>query len=77
MACAQQLSRQADGGMTGTGSPMVTIGTVTKFGSVIVNGFDWNSDKARVVVNGKPTSRRDGTTLGNDRARRRYARSRR
>ena len=64
MACAQQLGRQADGGMTGTGSPMVTIGTVTKFGSVIVNGFDWNSDKARVVVNGKPSSVATGLRLG-------------
>ena len=64
MACAQQLSRQADGGMTGTGSPMVTIGTVTKFGSVIVNGFNWNSDKARVVVNGKPSTVATGLRLG-------------
>ena len=64
MACAQQLSRQADGGMTGTGSPMVTIGTVTKFGSVIVNGFNWNSDKARVVVNGKPSTVAPGLRLG-------------
>ena len=64
MACAQQLGRQADGGMTGTGSPMVTIGTVTKFGSVIVNGFDWNSDKARVVVNGRATSVAKGLRLG-------------
>lgn len=64
VACAQRLSKQADGGMTGTGSPMVTIGTVTKFGSVIVNGFDWNSDKARVVVNGRPTTVAKGLRLG-------------
>jgi Domain of unknown function (DUF5666) len=64
MACAQQLSKQADGGMTGTGSPMVTIGTVTKFGSVLVNGFNWNSDKARVVVNGKPSTVASGLRLG-------------
>ncbi len=64
MACAQHLSRQADGGMTGTGSPLVTIGTVTKFGSVIVNGFEWNSDNARVVVNGKPATVAKGLRLG-------------
>ncbi len=64
MACAQQLSRQADGGMTGTGSPMVTIGTVTKFGSVVVNGFEWNSDNARVIVNGRPSTVAAGLRLG-------------
>lgn len=64
IACAQQLSRQADGGMTGTGSPLVTIGTVTKFGSVVVNGIEWNSDRARVVVNGKPATIDSGLHLG-------------
>ena len=64
IACVQQVRKSADGGMTGTGSPMVTIGTVTKFGSVIVNGFDWNSDTARVVVNGKPTTVPKGLRLG-------------
>jgi Domain of unknown function (DUF5666) len=63
MACAQQMNRRADGGMTGTGSPLVTIGTVTKFGSVIVNGIEWNSDNARVVVNGKPATTK-GLRLG-------------
>lgn len=63
-ACAQQPRKQADGGMTGTGSPMVTIGTVTKFGSVIVNGFTWNSDTARVVVNGRATTVAKGLRLG-------------
>jgi Domain of unknown function (DUF5666) len=63
IACAQQMSRRADGGMTGTGSPLVTIGTVTKFGSVIVNGIEWNSDNARVVVNGKPATTK-GLSLG-------------
>jgi Domain of unknown function (DUF5666) len=64
MACSPRLSRQADGGMTGTGSPMVTIGTVTRFGSVIVNGFEWNSDRAKVIVNGKPASVAAGLRLG-------------
>lgn len=63
IACAQQVSRRADGGMTGTGSPLVTIGTVSKFGSVIVNGIEWNSDNARVVVNGKPATTK-GLSLG-------------
>lgn len=64
VACAQRAGRQADGGMTGTGSPMVTIGTVTKFGSVIVNGFEWNSDSARVIANGKPSTVVVGLRLG-------------
>lgn len=63
IACAQQMNRRAGGGMTGTGSPLVTIGTVTKVGSVIVNGIEWNSDDARVLVNGKPSTTK-GLSLG-------------
>ena len=64
VACTQQLAQRADGGMTGTGSPLVTIGTVTKFGSVVVNGIDWNSDRTRVVANGKPASVNTDLHLG-------------
>jgi hypothetical protein len=62
--CVQASRKTADGGMSGTGSPVVTIGTVTQFGSVVVNGFVWDTDSAQVIVNGKPGTVRGSLHLG-------------
>jgi hypothetical protein len=51
------------GGIEGTGSPVagiegtgVTEGTVTGFGSVYVNGIEYATDRADIVVDGRPAS---------------------
>ena len=62
--CVQIARKSADGGMSGTGSPLLTIGTVAQFGSVVVNGFVWDTDSARVVVNGKPARAKGDLHLG-------------
>jgi hypothetical protein len=35
-------------------SDLVTVGTITGFGSVIANGFEFNTDSATVTMNGEP-----------------------
>lgn len=64
LGCMQASRKTADGGMSGTGSPVLTIGTVTQFGSVVVNGFTWDTESAQVIVNGKAGMVRNHLHLG-------------
>jgi hypothetical protein len=53
MSCAAPQSQRADGGMTGTGKPLIAIGAVSGFGSVIVNGRRFDTSDAQVFINGR------------------------
>lgn len=44
-------------GISGTG--ITSEGTITSFGSVFVNGVEFNTDKAVIIVNGEPATEAD------------------
>ena len=48
-------------GIDGSGAPVATStnGTIDGFGSVIVNGVRYNSDKAQILINGEPAMEDD------------------
>src|SRR6187431_1633308 len=52
-------------GIDGSGAPVATTtnGTIDGFGSVIVNGLRYNSDKAQVLINGE-TAMEDNLRVG-------------
>src|SRR5262245_12755267 len=41
------------GGTSGTGSPVVSVGTVTGFGSVVVNGVECHTASATIPLRGQ------------------------
>ena len=47
------------GGSGGTGSPVVSSGSVTGFGSIIVNGTEYDTSDASITLNGQPGSEAD------------------
>jgi hypothetical protein len=44
------------GGTGGTGSPVVAVGTVSEFGSIVVNGIVFDTAGATITLNGQPGS---------------------
>jgi hypothetical protein len=47
------------GGIGGSGSPVVAVGTVTEVGSVVVNGIAFDTAGATITLNGQPGSEAD------------------
>lgn len=43
-----------NGGIGGTGSPAVSSGPITAFGSIFVNGIEWETDQALISVDDVP-----------------------
>lgn len=64
--CGDSSSSQT-AGIDGSGAPVATAtttnGTIDGFGSVIVNGLRYNSDKAQVLINGE-TAMEDNLRVG-------------
>jgi hypothetical protein len=52
VACAPSAKRIAEGGMSGTGAPLVAIGAIGETGRLVVNGLEWDASAATVTVNG-------------------------
>jgi hypothetical protein len=59
-ACGGGDSGSKIGGIDGSGAPVtagtISVGAINGFGSVIVNGVRYNSDKAKILVNDQPAS---------------------
>ena len=47
------------GGTGGSGSPVVAVGTVTGFGSIVVNGVKFDTTDATIILNGRRGSEAD------------------
>jgi hypothetical protein len=61
--CGGGGSKVAGGGIGGTGN--VNVGTIAAFGSVVVNGTEFDTSNASIVVEGKEIGVGDDVVLGN------------
>ena len=59
IACGDSTSSTA--GIDGSGQPVAvaTTGTIDGFGSVIVNGTQFDSDRAQIFINNQPATEND------------------
>ena len=60
-ACGGAGLTVADGGISGTG---ITMGRITKFGSIYVNGIKFNVDQASFIRDGNPASDQSEFSVG-------------
>ena len=55
-SCGNENQSTAGGGVGGTG---ISVGTITGFGSVFVNGVEFDTSGASITVDGTPASESD------------------
>lgn len=65
LGCGGGGDSQAGGGIGGTGLYASSVGTVTEFGSVVVNGVTYETRNARVIVENEPKGTGDEAVLQN------------
>lgn len=56
VSCGGGLTVGTGGGIGGTGATAVSVGPITQFGSIFVNGVEYDLKSASIVVNGLPAT---------------------
>ncbi|OZG75310.1 hypothetical protein BTA51_02685 [Hahella sp. CCB-MM4] len=54
----------SNGGIEGTGAPVASMGSVTAFGSVFVNGVEYDTNSANITIDNTSSQPEDSLSLG-------------